>query len=130
MKALMTTILAAGALLPAQARVFSPVALEGAAVGGVIGGIVGGHAHRYHGHYHQGFSGKGAAIGAGVGLLVGALADESHRAAYTKPSSYHDAPAPTVSLGYGYASCGSSAHDRTSRPQIPDAPRVPDAPTF
>ncbi len=106
MKKLMTAILAAGALLSAQAQLFSPESLHGAAFGGLIGGIVGGDHHRYH----HGFSGEGAAIGAGIGLLAGALAGESRRYDYYESPGYAYAPAPAVSLGYGYTGCGRSAY--------------------
>src|SRR3989304_8619181 len=69
---LITVLLAAAALGPARAQLFSPEALHGAAWGGFIGGLVGGDTSRHRHHYHHRFSGEGAAIGAGVGLLAGA----------------------------------------------------------
>lgn len=110
MKKLLTTLLAAGALLPAKAQLFSPEAFTGAALGAVIGGVAGGDTHRHRGHYHRTFSGEGAAIGAGVGLLAGALAGETRRRDYNASPGYAYAPVTTVNLGYGYAGCGSSAY--------------------
>ncbi len=110
MKKLITAILAGGVLLPAQAQWFSPEAFGGAAWGALLGGMIGGDSHWHHGHYHQSFSGEGAAIGAGIGLLAGALAGEARRQSTCESPIYVAAPAPTVSLGYGYTSCGSSAY--------------------
>lgn len=89
-------------LLPARAQLFSPESFSGAAFGAMMGSIIGGDCH--------GPSGKGAAIGAGVGLVAGALAGEANRrnGYYAEPVSYF--PAPTVSVGYGYSSCGHSAY--------------------
>lgn len=110
MKTTSTAILAAGALLSAQAQLFSPESLHGAAWGGLIGGIVGGDSHRHGHHYHHGFSREGAAIGAGIGLLAGALAGETRRYDYYESPDYAYTPAPTVGLGYGYTRHGSSAY--------------------
>lgn len=110
MKTTITAILATGMLLSAQAQLFSPESLHGAAWGGLIGGIVGGDSHRHGRHYHHSFSGEGAAIGAGIGLLAGALAGEARRSAYCESLGHPCAPAPTVSLGYGYTSHGSSTY--------------------
>jgi uncharacterized protein YcfJ len=110
MKKLLTAILAAGTLVSAQAQLFSPEAFGGAAWGALLGGIIGGDSYGHHGHCHSSFSGEGAAIGAGIGLLAGALAGEARRnSAYDSPT-YVSASAPTVSLGYGYTSGGSSAY--------------------
>lgn len=95
--------MASATLLSAPAQLFSPEALGGAMWGSMIGGIAGADCH-------DSFSGEGAAIGAGVGLLVGALAGEARRndGYVGQPSGY--VPAPTLSLGYGYGSCGNSAY--------------------
>lgn len=110
MKKLMTTFLAAGALLPAQAQLFSPEAFTGAALGAVIGGVAGGDTYRYCGGSYRSFSGDGAAIGAGVGLLAGALVGEARRRDYYDSPGYGYAPEPAVSVGYGYTSYGQSAY--------------------
>jgi uncharacterized protein YcfJ len=100
-KVCFTSLLIAG-LLPANAQLFSPEAIGGAAFGAMMGSIIGGDCH--------GPSGKGAAIGAGVGLVAGALAGEANRhSGYSsEPVSYIAAPA--VSVGYGYSGHGSSAY--------------------
>lgn len=103
MKKLLVTIMAGAALHSAPAQLFSSEALGGAMWGSVIGGIVGGDCR-------HGFSGRGAAIGAGVGLLAGTLAGEGRREHYFAPESGLWTPAPTVSFGYGYGSCGNSAY--------------------
>ena len=102
--------LVGAALLPAQAQLFSPEAFGGAALGAMIGGIAGGNSYSHGCHSYNSFSGQGAAVGAGVGLLVGALAGEANRRqAYpAEPVAY--APAPTVSLGYGYAQGGNAGY--------------------
>jgi outer membrane lipoprotein SlyB len=102
MKRLALTILVMAALMPARAQLFSPESFSGAAFGAMMGSIIGGDCH--------GPSGKGAAIGAGVGLVAGALAGEANRrnGYYSEPVSY--VPAPSVSIGYGYSSCGSSPY--------------------
>ena len=117
MKRLILTILAAGALTSAPAQLFSPQALNGAFLGSMIGGIAGGN------HCH-GFSGNGAAIGAGVGLLAGAAVGEAQRRSYyaSQPCYYYPATA--------YAQPDQPATSVAWEHQIPDAPRVPDAPTF
>jgi len=149
MKRLILTILAAGALTTASAQFLSFEALNGALLGTMIGGIAGGDCH-------HGFSGNGAAIGAGVGLLAGAVVGEvNRRSYYASQPGYYYYPAPvSVSPGYGYGPAFVSAPVYVAPPpprpsyvaprpqvwraaanpgwarQIPDAPRVPDAPTF
>lgn len=103
MKKLLLTLLTGAALLPARAQLFSPSSLNGALWGSLIGGIAGGDCRR-------GFSGNGAAIGAGVGLLAGAIAGESRRNYYYDSPGYVYSTAPSVSFGYGYGHCGSSAY--------------------
>jgi uncharacterized protein YcfJ len=103
MKKLFLTCLMSAALVTTRAQLFSPESLSGAFWGSLIGGIAGGDCR-------HGFSGEGAAIGAGVGLLAGALAGEARRYEYSDASGYGCAPAPQVSLGYGYGSCVSSAY--------------------
>lgn len=110
MKTLVTIVLAVSALTTARAQLFSPEAFGGAAWGAMLGGIIGADSHGHHGHCYSGFSGEGAAVGAGIGLLAGALVGEARRnSAYESPG-YVYSPAPAVSLGYGYTSCGRSAY--------------------
>jgi len=101
MKKFCVTLMASGALLSAQAQLFSPEAFSGAAFGSWIGALAGSDCH--------GLSGEGAAIGAGVGLLVGALAGEARRSDYEVIEPVY-VPTTTVSLGYGYSSGASSAY--------------------
>jgi hypothetical protein len=128
MKKLILIILASSGLTEAQAQLFSPDALGGAFLGAMIGGVAGGNCH-------NGFSGNGAAIGAGVGLAAGALLGEMRRQDYYASRPYYYYPGPTVYTrpaaqpqpapqAYWAAPTTASVH------QIPDAPRVLDAPTF
>lgn len=85
-------------------------------------------------------AGRGAAIGAAAGLVLGGVAEASarrreHRTAAVIAST----PAPDVSSPGQPATrpqqitsqpCATSTYHWTPRPQIADAPRVPDAPTF
>jgi len=103
MKKMLLCCLAGAALLPAQAQLFSPESLGGAFWGSWIGGIAGGDCR-------HGFSGEGAAIGAGVGLIAGAIAGETRRYNYYDSPSYVYTTAPSVTFGYGYGHCGSSAY--------------------
>lgn len=151
MKKLILTILAGSALATAQAQLLSPQAFNGAVLGSLIGGIAGGDCH-------HGFSGEGAAIGAGIGWLAGALVGAAERRSYYASQPYYYAPAaPYAQAGYGYVYAPAnvytpaptpqaapaappakrpapqtdwSAVKRVAQLQIPDAPRVPDAPTF
>ena len=103
MKKVITILITSATLVSAQAQLFSPDSVNGAVWGGLVGGVLGGNRH-------HGFSGNGAAIGAGVGLLAGSLAGSSRRYAYYDEPSYFYSSAPSVSLGYGYGNCGSSAY--------------------
>jgi uncharacterized protein YcfJ len=103
MKKIMLTGLLSAALLSAQAQLFSPDSVTGAALGAFIGGVAGGNCR------NGGFSGNHAAIGAGVGLLAGALIGETRRDDdYDSPGCVYTPAA--VSFGYGYGGCGSSAY--------------------
>ena len=91
----------------------------GAVWGALIGGLAGGDCR-------HAWSGKGAAIGAGVGFVAGTLAGESRRAAegqyyYSQPTRYTYVAQPVAT---------PRPQAQSARPQIPNAPRVPDAPTF
>lgn len=104
MKKLLLTILVAATILPAQAQLFSPESLTGAAVGAIAGGVIG--------HNNGRHSAEGAAIGAGVGLLAGALVRDSR-----ERSGYYDSPryAPRYSVG-GYYSTGHRHYRPHYRP--------------
>jgi uncharacterized protein YcfJ len=87
----------------------------------------------------SGDAAAGAAIGAASGLLVGSVAEASapqheRRAAeiQTAPVIQQSAPAPAPMPPAEVTSrpVANSTYVWTTRPQIPDAPRVPDAPTF
>jgi hypothetical protein len=106
MKRLILTILAASALMSAQAQFFSPEAANGAVWGALAGGIFGGH-----------HPGRAIAIGAASGLFLGSVAHAVNEErygynyystypyygggyyAYRQPTAYY-APAFT-SYGYG-----------------------------
>ena len=128
MKKLILIVLASSGLTGAQAQLFGPDALGGAFLGAMIGGVAGGNSH-------NGFSGNGAAIGAGVGWAAGALLGEVRRHDYYASQPYYYYPARTVYVQPAlpaqpaprtYWAAPVPARDH----QIPDAPRVPDAPTF
>jgi uncharacterized protein YcfJ len=89
-------------------------------------------------------AGKGAAIGAAAGLVLGSVAEiaaKQHepKAVTTQASAQpvqttttQDSGLPTQDSRSEVTSkpCATSTYTWTSRPQIADAPRVPDAPTF
>lgn len=85
-------------------------------------------------------AGKGAAIGAATGLVLGSAAEISARrreqrastviastpAPAFQPQVHNPAPQHQITS----KPCATSTYYWTSRPQIADAPRVPDAPSF
>lgn len=95
-------------------------------------------------------AGKGAAIGAAAGLALGTVAELASKP--TKPkvetvqtstqpvqtvATVANTPSPGAELStpekrseITSAPCATSTYTWTPRPQIADAPRVPDAPTF
>lgn len=91
-------------------------------------------------------AGSGALIGAGAGLVLGSVAELSAQrqeqrvvAAQTPAQAYvpsgpatpaPNAPAPDSRSQITSQPSATSTYYWTSRPQIADAPRVPDAPTF
>ena len=112
-------------------------AVSGTLLGALTGGIIGNSIH------HQGW--EGAAIGAGAGLLLGGIAEDAARRQERQAAAtmYQANPAPQPqmqvqpqpqsSLPQSQITskpCASSTYHWTPRPQIADAPRVPDAPTF
>jgi uncharacterized protein YcfJ len=85
--------------------------------------------------------GTGAAIGAAAGLLVGSVAERAARKSEqrmadpettTDPSQPQTTYVPSQLLPTEITSTpvANSTYHWTPRPQIADAPRVPDAPTF
>ena len=88
----------------------------------------------------SGSAGEGAAIGAGAGLLLGGIAEYAARKKQQKATKAYAAPAPQPPQVQYHQPTPSeitskpapnSTYYWTSPPrQIPDAPRVPDAPTF
>ena len=147
MRKWLTILLLGTALTGARAQWITPPAVGGALFGTVFGGLAGGNCQ------NGGFSGTGAAIGAGVGFVAGALLGQLQQAS-AQPVYY--APAMTYAQpGYGYVTAPApagtyapapvtvsppvaparltyqwSAPPPSPRVQIPDAPRVPDAPSF
>jgi hypothetical protein len=149
-KLALTVILMSTMLVPGRAQLFAPEAWSGAFFGSLFGGLAGADCH-------HGFSGTGAAIGAGVGFTLGAIAGESNRRASYAYGTPGYGPVAYAQPGYGYTytyattpSCPPAPHvakplrpatKRIAKPapvakhplavvQIPDAPRVPDAPSF
>ena len=147
-KLALTVILLSTMLVPGRAQLFGPEAWSGAFFGSLFGGLAGADCH-------HGFSGTGAAIGAGVGFTLGAIAGESNRRASYAYGTPHYEPVAYAQPGYGYAytitpsrppaprvaAPARPAPKRIAKPahvakhplvvvQIPDAPRVPDAPSF
>jgi hypothetical protein len=89
-------------------------------------------------------AGKGAAIGAAAGLVLGSVAQiaakhPGQEAVAVQPSTRPSAAAitqdqrPQSQESFAQITsqpCATSTYHWTARPQIADAPRVPDAPTF
>jgi uncharacterized protein YcfJ len=89
----------------------------------------------------SGDAGPGAAIGAAAGLVVGTVAEASARhherrnAVAAQPTAVVETPVPMTRSTMPPATITSrpvanSTYYWTTPPQIADAPRVPDAPTF
>ncbi|MDB6063881.1 MAG: hypothetical protein JWR26_89 [Pedosphaera sp.] len=99
MKKLFLAVLAAGALMSAQAQLFTPESTTGAWLGGIVGGVIG-HNSGHH-------TGEGIAIGAASGLLLGSIAHEvnSDRYSYGGYSGYGG-----YGGYYGYPSYGYSVY--------------------
>ncbi len=148
---LLTLTLLGFMVAPVRAQLVAPEAWGGAFFGAMFGGLAGADCH------HD-FSGTGAAIGAGVGFVVGAIAGEANRRSGSVDAVPAYAPAVYAQPGYGYVygyapppravpvvpppaappkatPKPTQKVTRAAKPssplvQIPDAPRVPDAPTF
>lgn len=105
--------------------------VSGTVLGAASGALIGAADHN---------AGKGAAIGAATGLILGSVAehaaqaDERRTASSTVAGPDHtpivsiSPPAPKAEITS--QSAANSTYFWTPRPQIADAPRVPDAPTF
>jgi len=129
MKRLLFSLVVAGSLMSAHAQGLPPESFGGALWGAMIGGMLGGDCC-------HGFSGTGAAIGAGFGFIAGTIAGEARR----QENESYSALSP--SRGNSGTTGPTSPQQATQQPvanqktasvvthQIPDAPRVPDAPTF
>ena len=87
-------------------------------------------------------AGNGAAIGAATGLVLGSLAEHTTRkeerrvatqtvtSVPTTQVATPNSETPAIKSGITSQPSATSTYHWTSRPQIADAPRVPDAPTF
>jgi len=89
-------------------------------------------------------AGKGAAIGAAAGLVLGSVAQIATKKPQQEVVAVQTAIQPTTesvtqdsrpqtqesSAQITSQPCATSTYHWTARPQIADAPRVPDAPTF
>ena len=107
MKRLILIIMAAGALMSAQAQFFSPEAANGAVWGALAGGIFGGH-----------HPGRAIAIGAASGLFLGSVAHAVNEERYgygyysTYPyygGGYYAYHQPTTYYAPAFTSCGYAA---------------------
>jgi len=148
-KLALTVMLLSSTLVPGRAQLFGPEAWSGALFGTFFGGLAGADCH-------HGFSGTGAAIGAGVGFALGAIAGEANRRATYPYGAPYNGSIVYAQPGYGYAyvttpnfppppphvvasakpvaksakKSVTAAKSHSAVVQIPDAPRVPDAPSF
>lgn len=89
-------------------------------------------------------AGKGAAIGAAAGLVLGSVAQIAAKQPEKEVVAVRTSTQPTTASATQEARpqpqelaaqitsqpCATSTYHWTARPQIADAPRVPDAPTF
>jgi hypothetical protein len=110
-------------------------AIGGTLLGAASGALIGAGSEQ---------AGKGAAIGAAAGLVLGSVAqiaaknqEQKRVAAQTTPqpvsaTETQDSRPQTQDASTQITSqpCATSTYHWTTRPQIADAPRVPDAPTF
>jgi uncharacterized protein YcfJ len=111
-------------------------AVNGSMLGAASGALIGSANHN---------AGQGAAIGAAAGLVLGGIAEHSarkqeRRVEATQITTQAQQPAPATSETVApqpearseitSKPCATSTYTWTPRPQIADAPRVPDAPTF
>jgi hypothetical protein len=117
MKKLLAGGLVLGALATAQAQLFSPESVGGAAFGALAGGIIGGNG------CHLG--GTGAAIGAGAGFLLGTVVHEANKDSYSASGYYY--PAQAVVYTVPPAAPVAVQQTPAAAPQAP-APVVPPNP--
>lgn len=103
--------------------------IGGTLLGAASGALIGAGSHD---------AGKGAAIGAAAGLVLGGVAEASARryeqrnSAMVQSTVSAQPPAPAALPQSKITSrpAATSTYYWTTQPQIADAPRVPDAPTF
>jgi len=110
--------------VPAPAPPRPNYAVGGTLLGAASGALIG-----------QGVSGKpgvGAAIGAVSGLVVGSVAEVAARNNPPTPTLVARTPTPVAAQTMSPARQQAPIYYASARPQpqIPDAPRVPDAPSF
>lgn len=102
-------------------------AVGGTLLGAASGALIGAGTHD---------AGKGAAIGAAAGLVLGGVAEAStHRrerraTAVVQSTAQSQAPVALPQHQITSRPAANSTYYWTTQPQIADAPRVPDAPTF
>ncbi|HEX2854411.1 MAG TPA: YMGG-like glycine zipper-containing protein [Opitutaceae bacterium] len=102
MKTFLTLGFALIALVPAQAQIFRPQAVNGALIGGLAGAIIGNNSGSHN-------AWRGAAIGAGAGLLIGSAIDDARydrgwQGGYRRgPDLYVYRHAPVVRYGYSHS---------------------------
>jgi len=91
MKTPISLALAVLAVVPVQAQIFRPQAVDGAVLGGIAGAIIG---HSSGSLNHNGW--QGAAIGATAGYLLGSVAEQNarNREAMAQLLTVQSAPAP------------------------------------
>ena len=90
------SLLALGlAAVPAQAQLFTPSTVSGAALGAIAGGVIGNNSGSHNGT-------QGAVIGALAGGLIGSMSAQSQREG-TYYESYNSAPSYYYSSGPSYA---------------------------
>lgn len=105
--------------------------VSGTVLGAASGALIGSANH------HN--AGTGAAIGAAAGLLIGSAAEHTARredrgvatqVIYPAPAQTRVAQPAPPKVEISSKPCATSTYTWAARPQIADAPRVPDAPTF
>jgi hypothetical protein len=118
MKTLLSLAVALVALVPAQAQLFRPAAVNGALLGGLAGAIIGNNSGSLNHNAWQ-----GAAIGAGAGLLIGSAIDADRRdrdvwygAGVAAPRTYVYRNGPGYRGGSSYRSYPYSGGYYYSRP--------------
>jgi hypothetical protein len=156
MKKLIAIFLMSGALTAAHAQLITPPAVSGALFGSIFGGLAGGNCQ--NGGFSGNGAAIGAGVGFVVGSILGQV-EARNNYVYSQPA-YYAPSVTYVQPGYGYVTTpaytyaapapvtttvvqqpapvrtapAAPTYQWTAQPvrvyQIPDAPRVPDAPTF